>query len=205
MTTEQDAQSVIEILDELAEIFTNARSVPMSASAMVNRSQVLDLLATARDILPEQIVEADGLLANASDVTSRAQDEALTIRERAEQDAHDIVSAAQEQASRLVSQDSVTVAARAQASRIVDEANTQAEKLRQGADAYSDARLSGLQDRIADLGNSLDTLTREIQDEIDVLLSQIQAGRNVIAGRHEEEGIEEGAMYVSEETGEQWT
>lgn len=199
MTTEQDAQSVIEILDELTEIVSNARSVPMSASVMVNRSQILDLLATARDILPEQIVEADDLLANASGVTSRAQDEALAIRERAEQDAHDTVNAAQEQASRLVSQDSVTVAARAQAERIVDEATLQAEKLKQGADSYSDARLSGLQDRIADLGNSLDTLTREIQDEIDVLLGQIQAGRNVIAGRHIENAAEDGAVYVEDE------
>lgn len=186
----EEAQSIIEILDELTEIVEHARNVPISASVMVNRSQVLDLLATARDILPEQIVEADGLLANADSVTTRARADADIIRERAEQDANDTIAAAREQASRLVAQDAVTVAARAQAERIIDDAEQHAERLRQGANAYSDSRLAGLQDQVADLGNSLDSLTRELQDNIDVLLGQIQAGRNVIAGRHDENPLE---------------
>lgn len=100
MTTNDDALSVIAILDELTDLVTTARAVPMSASAMINRSQVLDLLSEARDILPEQIVEADGLLANADSVTNRAERDAHVIRERAERDAEDILAAAREQASR---------------------------------------------------------------------------------------------------------
>ena len=50
--TSPDAASVVDILDQLIDIVRSARSVPMSASAMVNRSQVVELLTTARDILP---------------------------------------------------------------------------------------------------------------------------------------------------------
>ena len=56
--TSSDAASVVDILDQLIDIVRSARSVPMSASAMVNRSQVIELLTTARDILPDQLVEA---------------------------------------------------------------------------------------------------------------------------------------------------
>ena len=44
--TSPDAASVVDILDQLIDIVRSARSVPMSASAMVNRSQVVELRAT---------------------------------------------------------------------------------------------------------------------------------------------------------------
>ena len=176
--TSPDAASVVDILDQLIDIVRSARSVPMSASAMVNRSQVVELLTTARDILPDQLVEA------------------ARIRERAEHDAEDIVAQAREQAARLVSQDAVTVAAKSQAQRIVDDATNQAETMKKGADEYSDERLRELQDQVAELGNSMDALSREFQGKIDVVLGQVKAGRRVIAERQGEiDPVDEGMEY----------
>ena len=188
--TSPDAASVVDILDQLIDIVRSARSVPMSASAMVNRSQVVELLTTARDILPDQLVEADGLLAEVDSVTARAHDEAARIRERAEHDAEDIVAQAREQAARLVSQDAVTVAAKSQAQRIVDDATNQAETMKKGADEYSDERLRELQDQVAELGNSMDALSREFQGKIDVVLGQVKAGR-----QGEIDPVDEGMEY----------
>ena len=194
--TSPDAALVVDILDQLIDIVRSARSVPMSASAMVNRSQVIELLTTARDILPDQLVEADGLLAEVDSVTARAHEEAARIREGAEHDAEDIVAQAREQAARLVSQDAVTVSAKAQAQRIVDDATNQAEALKNGADEYSDQRLRELQDQVAELGNSMDGLSRGFQGQIDAVLGQIKAGRQVIAARQGEiEPLEEGKEY----------
>ncbi len=180
-----EGDSLIAVLDELIDLVTRARAVPMSASAMVNRSEVLDLLQTARDLVPDQIVRADGLLANADSVTTQAQGRASDIMERAKQDAEDTVSEAREQASRLVSQDAVTIAAKARAQRIIDDAKSQAEKLRQGADTYSDNTLLALQGKVSDIGSEIDTLAVSVQERIDIMLSQIVAGRNVIAERYE--------------------
>ncbi len=116
-----EGDSLIAVLEELTDLVTRARAVPMSASAMVNRSEVLDLLQAARDLVPDQIVRADGLLANADSVTTQAQSRASEIIERAKQDAEDTVSEARDQASRLVSQDAVTIAAKARAQRIIDD------------------------------------------------------------------------------------
>ena len=185
-------ESILDILDELIDIVTNARSVPMSASAMVNRAHVLDLLQTARASVPGQIVEADGLLANADSVTTGAHNDADRIRERADR----------EQASRLVSEDAVTVSAKAQAQKIVDEAKTHSDRLIYGANDYSDNTLRELQEQVADLGNSLDELASGVQNHIDVLLGQIQAGRNVIATRRGDIDPEDGAVEVEEDS---WT
>ncbi len=180
-----EGDSLIAVLEELTDLVTRARAVPMSASAMVNRSEVLDLLQAARDLVPDQIVRADGLLANADSVTTQAQSRASEIIERAKQDAEDTVSEARDQASRLVSQDAVTIAAKARAQRIIDDSKSQAEKLRQGADTYSDSTLLALQGKVSDIGGEIDSLTSSLQDRIDVMLSQIIAGRNVIAERYE--------------------
>ena len=180
-----EGDSLIAVLDELTDLVTNARAVPMSASAMVNRSEVLDLLQTARDLVPDQIVRADGLLANADNVTTQAQGRAADIMERARHDAEDTISEAREQASRLVSQDAVTIAAKARAQRIIDDAKSQAEKLRRGADTYSDNTLLSLQGKVSDIGSEIDTLTATVQERIDIVLSQIIAGRNVISDRYD--------------------
>lgn len=52
------------------------------------------------------------------------------------------------------------------------------------------------------MGNSLDELASGVQNHIDVLLGQIQAGRNVIATRRGDIDPEDGAVEVEEDS---WT
>ncbi|MCF2707111.1 hypothetical protein I6E29_07515 [Arcanobacterium haemolyticum] len=191
MNSQAEGQSLIDILDEITDIVTKARSVPMSASAMVNRSEVLDLLDAAKDMVPDQIVRADGLLAQASSVTNDAKDRAQEIVAQAELDAHNTIQEAREQASRLVSQDSITIAARAQAQKIIDEAKSKADKLKRGADNYTDRALLDMQDRVVDMGQSLDELAANVQSHIDAILDQVAAGRGVIADRQDTDHHEE--------------
>jgi hypothetical protein len=90
----------------------------------------------------------------------------------------------------------VTVAAKSQAQRIVDDATNQAETMKKGADEYSEERLRELQDQVAELGNSMDALSREFQGKIDVVLGQVKAGRRVIAERQGEiDPVDEGMEY----------
>ena len=50
-------------LDELSTLVEGARAMPMSASCVVNRAQVLDLLDEARSMLPQSLATADDVLA----------------------------------------------------------------------------------------------------------------------------------------------
>ncbi|VEI14035.1 hypothetical protein [Trueperella bialowiezensis] len=161
-------ESLLEILDELLEIVENAKSLPMSASVMVNRSQLSDLLKTAREIVPDQIVEADSVLQEAGAVSENARHEAEKIVESARHEAESIIAEAREQASRLVAQDQVTIAAKSQATRILDEAKSKADSLRRGADDYAATTLA------------------DLSDELNHLLDQIEAGRAHLATKEEE-------------------
>ena len=84
----------------------------------------------------------------------------------------------------------------------MDEAKTHSDRLIYGANDYSDNTLRELQEQVADLGNSLDELASGVQNHIDVLLGQIQAGRNVIATRRGDIDPEDGAVEVEEDS---WT
>ena len=53
---------VHEKLDELSSLVEEARSMPMSASCIVNRAELLGLLEELRELLPEEFRHAQLLL-----------------------------------------------------------------------------------------------------------------------------------------------
>lgn len=160
-------ESLIAVLDELRQIVETARGVPMSASAMINRSEVLDLLETARDIVPDQIEAADRIIAEASEVKTDAQRRAKTILERAHADAEQAVAEGRAKAAELVSEHAITKDAEARAAQIIEHAEGSAVKLRAGADRYSDDSLAYL------------------QEELESLLAKVHAGRQELSRRQE--------------------
>lgn len=144
------------ILEALEELVAQARAMPMSSSVMVNRTEALDLLTQAREVLPVELTAADEVLAGADQVLAEA-------RARAEQ----VVAEAQERAATLVSRERVVAQAEERAAQIVAEAERTAEELRREADDYCDRRLADFE---IDLGR---------------LLAQVQAGRAKLAERLE--------------------
>ena len=142
------------ILDALAVAVTQARTMPMSSSVLVNRAELLDLVDQAREALPSQLGRADEVLAEADAAAAAAQTRADAI-----------LAEAHEQAVALVEQESVVQQAHARAAEIVAEAEATAEGLRRDADDYCDRRLADFE---IDLGK---------------VVSQVQAGRAKLAGR----------------------
>ena len=64
-------------LDQITALMEDARAMPMSASALVNRAEVIGLLDELRDLLPEQLHDAD-LLLSASSADSTGADSGST-------------------------------------------------------------------------------------------------------------------------------
>lgn len=157
--------SLIAVLDELISTVETARTVPMSASVMINKSEVLDLLQTARDIVPDQIHAADSIIREAADVRSDAQKNATDTVAHAQHEADALLEKARADAERLVSDHELTNEARKKAELIVAEAEGQAQKLGHGANRYSDDVLAGL------------------QTNLEQLLGQVKAGRQEISRR----------------------
>lgn len=152
--TDQRGAGLTTLLDSLERLVAQARAMPMSATVLVNRDEMLTLVSEARAVLPDQLAHADEVLAGADRVLADA-------RERAEA----IVLAARERAEELVSAEPVTRAAEQRAAEIIAAAEETAAGLRRDADDYCDRRLADFE---IDLGR---------------VMAQVQAGRAKLAGR----------------------
>jgi cell division septum initiation protein DivIVA len=123
-----------DTLDELVQAIESARAVPMSASCMVNRSDILALLDKARRELPSDLTRADSLLADAEGVI-----------EQARRAGDDIIAEAHQEKMRLVAETEVHAQAEREAGRIISSANVEAERMQREIDDYIDAKLANFE------------------------------------------------------------
>jgi cell division septum initiation protein DivIVA len=121
-------------LDELSALLENARSMPMSASCVVNRSQVLEIVDDIRSLLPDELRYADQLLADSERVVAEGRTEAERL-----------VSRARDESDRLVSENEVYLAAVAEAEATRREAFDEATRMRTEIDDYVDAKLANFE------------------------------------------------------------
>jgi cell division septum initiation protein DivIVA len=121
-------------LDELSALLENARSMPMSASCVVNRSQVIEVVDDIRSLLPDELRYADQLLADSERVVAEGRTEAERL-----------VSRARDESDRLVSENEVYLAAVAEAEATRREAFDEATRMRTEIDDYVDAKLANFE------------------------------------------------------------
>ncbi len=121
-------------LDDLTALVESARSMPMSASCIVNRAEVLALLDELRAGLPSEFDEAERILT-----------ERETVLDQARQEAELIVAAAQDERMQLVSQTEVYAQAQREAGRMRGEAREAASQMQEETDVYVDGKLASFE------------------------------------------------------------
>ena len=196
--------TVIAALDQIEDLVESSRTVPLSASIMINKAELLDLLDQAREALPEDLVaaDADAVLgradsaaetriaeanSRASSTLEQANERAAQILSDAEEEAERTRSRAEDEATALVSQarsdaEATIADANAQAARIVSTENIVRMAEDRAREIVSEAKRSaaslreGADDYVA---NSLDELAHLISD----LARRTDAGRRTIAER----------------------
>ena len=123
-----------QVLDRLTETVRAARSMPMSASCVVNRAEVLGLLDELRARLPEALGRAEAVLSDRAAVVEDGQREA-----------QEVLARAQTERSRLLGRTEVLRGAEAEAATIIEDAVATAAQTRAEADDYTDARLANFE------------------------------------------------------------
>ncbi|MEU7168209.1 ATP synthase F0 subunit B [Streptomyces morookaense] len=121
-------------LDEIVTAVAGARSLPMSASCVVNRAELLALLEEMRTALP-------GSLAQAREVIGDREQLVADAREEAER----ILDAARAERGTLISDTEVARRSQDEADRILAEARREAEQIRAEADDYVDSKLANFE------------------------------------------------------------
>nr|WP_206325489.1 MULTISPECIES: ATP synthase F0 subunit B [unclassified Streptomyces] len=108
--------------------------MPMSASCVVNRADLLALLEEVRDALPNSLAQAQELIGGREQMV-----------EQARQEAERIIEAAHAERGTIVSDTQIARQSQEEADRILSEARREAEEVRAEADEYVDSKLANFE------------------------------------------------------------
>ncbi|OON76371.1 cell division initiation protein [Streptomyces tsukubensis] len=121
-------------LDEIVATVGGARSMPMSASCVVNRADLLAMLEEVRQALPGSLAQAQELIGGREQMV-----------EEARQEAERIIRTAHDERGTLISDTAVARQSQGEADRILAEARKEAEEVRVEADDYVDSKLANFE------------------------------------------------------------
>ena len=136
--SEQEARALEDLIFDLRELVEQARTMPMSASVLVNRDEALSIVEDALASLPEELRRARWLL--------KERDEFLA---EAQRDSDTIVEAARAQAERMVERTEIVRESRRTAEQTIADAEADARRLRHEAEDFIDARLEAFEETLS--------------------------------------------------------
>lgn len=121
-------------LAELRQAVEGARSMPMSASAVINRAEVLELVDGLEKAIDAALVEARAVLADRDAVV-----------EEGRREADELLAAARSEREAIASDTEVYRVAKREADALLAGAAAEAEALRRETDEYVDAKLANFE------------------------------------------------------------
>jgi vacuolar-type H+-ATPase subunit H len=121
-------------LDEIVTSVSSARSMPMSASCVVNRAELLSMLEEVRAALPGSLAQAQELIGDREQMVAQAR-----------QEAEQIIESAHAERNSLIAGTEIARRSQAEADRILAEARQEAEEVRAEADDYVDSKLANFE------------------------------------------------------------
>jgi cell division septum initiation protein DivIVA len=133
--SEQSPTADVEaLLQRAIDIVSNAKSMPLSASVLVSREELLELLEDAMERIPDEMREARWM--------RRERDEYL---EKSRREGERILEAARVQAERMVQRTEIARQAQGSAQRTLERARDEASRLRHEAEDFCDQKLAAFE------------------------------------------------------------
>lgn len=122
---------IAELLEDLITEVEQARAVPLSNNVMINQEEFLDQLHNAAQELPEEIRAARWMVRERESYIARTNEKA-----------REVITKAQEESARLVSQNYVVQEAVEEANTLVRNAESEARRIRLEAEDYAERHLA---------------------------------------------------------------
>jgi cell division septum initiation protein DivIVA len=124
----------IEKLTTAISMVEEARGVPLSASCVLHRGEMLEILDSARAALPQDLESARKIIASRD-----------ALIEEGRLSSESLIASAREEVSRMIKQTAIVSAAREEAQNILDDAHLEADAEREEVEKYIDSRLATLE------------------------------------------------------------
>jgi hypothetical protein len=151
-------------LNQIAATVRGAKAMPMSASCLVNRAELLDALERVRDVLPVDLDQADALLSDRDAVVAAGREEAELLLE-----------GARAEREHLIEQTDVLVAARERAAAVAAQARGEATRLLADADDYVDRKLGEFEVVLGQLGSQVNNGRERLAARREADLARVEA------------------------------
>jgi F0F1-type ATP synthase membrane subunit b/b' len=149
-------------LNHLDELVRDAKAMPLSASVLVNRDEVLELIADMQEALPDEIKQARWIVKDREDLLAKAR-----------ADAEDIVEQARNEQLKMARQEAVVARAADEAERTLIEADEQSRAMRREAEEYVDAKLAQFEIALRRILEDSQASARSLAKTLD----QVEVGR----------------------------
>lgn len=134
------ATRVEELIEILYEMVDEAKNVPLMATqCMLDRDRILDLIEEIRAQFPPELAEARKLVASRSEYVAAAKREAELTLKRAQQDA-----------ARMVEEDTVLLQSRQMAADVMRTAEEESRNLRRSANDYCEDALRRTEEAVTE-------------------------------------------------------
>ena len=133
---------ILHLVDRLEELFNESRPIPLTHSVIVDEDRMLEIIDQMRISIPEEVKNAQQVLAQRDRVIAQAQEEANRT-----------VKIAKEKGDEIISRDAIVDGAQARAEQIIAQARADAEALRMEADEYIIDSLAALEAELTRLLN----------------------------------------------------
>ncbi len=168
----------IDMLDMMEQLINGGKKSLISSRVSVDREELLGLIYELRNVLPEEIVQANayykesqnilqGAHDNAEQIIRKAQDDSDVCIARAQKEANTIISDAHADADliikeaentrqQMIDSHQITQMATEQARQIVEDANAKAREIRKGTREYMDGKLTELSQFLANTYNEVE-------------------------------------------------
>jgi cell division septum initiation protein DivIVA len=154
-------------LEQLEELIQEAKSMPLSSSVLVNREEVMALIAEMKDALPEEIKRARWIVRDREELLTKARSEGDQIMEQAREDQ-----------LRMARKEEIVARATREADRIVSEAEDVSRTMRSEAEDYVDAKLAQFEISIRKILEASQATSKSLGHTLD----QVELGRERLRG-----------------------
>ncbi len=154
-------------LERLQELISEAKSMPLSSSVLVNRDEVVEMISEMQEALPEEIKRARWIVRDREELLAKARAEGERIVEQA-----------REEQLRMARKEEIVARATKEADRVVAEAEERARVMRSEAEDYVDAKLAQFENSIRKILEASQSSTTSLNRTLD----QVEIGRERLRG-----------------------
>ena len=141
------------ILREARDIIENARAMPLSASSMVNKEELLEMIDEAMRRLPDDLRNARWLLKEREEFLAKVTREG-----------DEILELARSRAERLVQRTEVVRTAEQKARQLVETAREDSRRMRLETEDYCDQKLKNFESTLGQAKDVIATGRRKLQE-----------------------------------------